>query len=231
MAVIQKTYTFTAGTAIVASEHNTNYDTLYNEINGNLDNANIKANAGIVDSKLAQITTAGKVSGASLTSLGSVPTGGGTLPAKNGGTGGDLSAAAQGAIPFFSATGICSALAAGTSGHFLKALGAGADPVFSAIFAGIKDYGTSASSSTDRLSGVVYVAWGTISSVANKGSQAVTNLPFTSTDSYVAVCVQSTSVLAGLVGPGAIIRNSGSQMTVYNASDTSYQMSWIAIGT
>lgn len=231
MGLINRTYVFATGDNIVASQHNTELNTIHGVINGNIENVNIKDGAGIANTKLAQIDTAGMVSGAALTSLGSTPTGAGIIPAKNGGTGGDLSAAAQGAIPYFSATGVCSALEAGTSGHFLKALGAGANPIFAAIFAGIKDYGTSASSSTDRLSGVVYVAWGTISSVANKGSQAVTNLPFTSTDSYVAVCVQSTSVLAGLVGPGAIIRNSGSQMTVYNASDTSYQMSWIAIGT
>lgn len=83
MALVTKTYTWTAGTTIVASEHNTNLDTLYNLVNGNIDNANIKASAGIVDSKLAQITTAGKVSGAALTSLSSTPSGAGLLPAAN----------------------------------------------------------------------------------------------------------------------------------------------------
>lgn len=83
MALVTKTYTFTAGTTIVASEHNTNFDTLYNLVNGNIDNANVKASAGIVDSKLAQITTAGKVSGAALTSLSSTPVGAGLLPAAN----------------------------------------------------------------------------------------------------------------------------------------------------
>lgn len=83
MALVTKTYTFTAGTTIVASEHNTNFDTLYNLVNGNIDNANVKASAGIVDSKLAQITTAGKVSGAALTSLSSTPAGAGLLPSAN----------------------------------------------------------------------------------------------------------------------------------------------------
>lgn len=83
MALVTKTYTFVAGTTIVASEHNTNLDTLFNLVNGNIDNANIKASAGIVDSKLAQITTAGKVSGAALTSLSSTPSGAGLLPAAN----------------------------------------------------------------------------------------------------------------------------------------------------
>ena len=66
MALISKTFTFTAGATIIASEHNTNFDTLYSEINGNIDNANIKASAAIVDSKLAQITTASKVAESSI---------------------------------------------------------------------------------------------------------------------------------------------------------------------
>jgi hypothetical protein len=87
MALVTKTYTFTAGTTIVASEHNTNFDTLYNLVNGNIDNANIKASAGIVDSKLAQLTTAGKVSGVALTSLASIPSGAGVIPIANLATG------------------------------------------------------------------------------------------------------------------------------------------------
>jgi len=46
-------------------------------------NAEIDAAAAIVDTKLAQITTAAKVSGAALTSLGSIPGGGGSVPAVN----------------------------------------------------------------------------------------------------------------------------------------------------
>ncbi len=228
-ALVSKTYTWSSGTVIVASEHNTNLDTLFNLVNGNIDNANIKASAGIVDSKLAQITTAGKVSGASLTSLGSIPTGGGTIPAKNGGTGGDMSAALIGADPYFSATGVMAALAAGTLGQ-VKVSQAGAAPIWANALASVSDYGTSTSASTARQATAIKLAYGTITSVANKGSQAITNLPFTSDSTYVAFAVQKTSVLAGLVGPPAIIRDSGSQMTVYNSSDTSYEMSWIAWG-
>ena len=83
MALITKTYTFTAGTTIVAAEHNTNYNTIYNEFNGQIDDANIKSAAGITDGKLAQISTAGKVSGAALTSLTSVPSGAGLIPPAN----------------------------------------------------------------------------------------------------------------------------------------------------
>lgn len=53
MATIIKTFTFSSGAIISASEHNTNFDTLYTLVNGNIDNGNIKTAAGIVYSKLA----------------------------------------------------------------------------------------------------------------------------------------------------------------------------------
>jgi hypothetical protein len=52
MAIISKTFTFSAGEVISASEHNTNFDTLYNLVNANIDNVNIKTGAGIENSKL-----------------------------------------------------------------------------------------------------------------------------------------------------------------------------------
>ncbi len=60
-ALITKPNTFTAGTTIIASEHNDNFDTSYNDYNGNITNANISGSAAIADSKLAQITTGNKV--------------------------------------------------------------------------------------------------------------------------------------------------------------------------
>ena len=52
MALVTKTFTFSAGAVIVASEHNTNFDTLYNLVNGNLDNANISGTpSGILRSR------------------------------------------------------------------------------------------------------------------------------------------------------------------------------------
>lgn len=87
MALINKPYTFSAGATIVAAEHNSNADTIYNDYNGNITNANLSASAAITDSKLAQLTTAGKVSGASLTLLGSIPSGGGVVPIANLATG------------------------------------------------------------------------------------------------------------------------------------------------
>ena len=41
MGLISKTYTFSTGTTIIAAEHNSNFDILYNEINGELDSANV----------------------------------------------------------------------------------------------------------------------------------------------------------------------------------------------
>jgi len=46
-------------------------------------NAKIAAAAGIVDSKLAQITTAGKISGAAITLLPNIPAGAGEIPIVN----------------------------------------------------------------------------------------------------------------------------------------------------
>ena len=53
MGTISKTYTFTAGNTIVASEHNSNFDTLFNCLNGNIENVNIKSDAAIANTKLA----------------------------------------------------------------------------------------------------------------------------------------------------------------------------------
>lgn len=61
-------------------------------------NEKVAAAAGIADTKLATISTAGKVSGAALSSLGSVPSGGGQLPIANGGTGQSTANAALNAL-------------------------------------------------------------------------------------------------------------------------------------
>jgi hypothetical protein len=53
MSTISKSYTFTNGSTILAEEHNTNFDTLYNWANGNITNANIKSGAAISLSKLS----------------------------------------------------------------------------------------------------------------------------------------------------------------------------------
>jgi hypothetical protein len=52
-------------------------------LDGTILNADISGSAGIVDSKLATISTAGKVSGAALTGLSSIPAGAGVIPTAN----------------------------------------------------------------------------------------------------------------------------------------------------
>ena len=58
MATITKNFTFSAGATIVAADHNSNFDTIYNDYNGNITNANISASAAIVASKLSLATIA-----------------------------------------------------------------------------------------------------------------------------------------------------------------------------
>lgn len=125
MSIIVIPNTFSAGATIIASQHNSNFSTIYNDYNGNIDNNNISASAAIAysklnlvgtivnadvstsaaiaysklnltgavlnadlagliaDSKLSTISTAGKVSGAALTSLSSIPSGAGVIPTVN----------------------------------------------------------------------------------------------------------------------------------------------------
>jgi hypothetical protein len=83
MGLISKPFTFSTGSVIYASEHNSNYDAIYNELNGSLDNSNIAAGANIADSKLASISSANKVSGAALHTLTSIPAAAGIIPAVN----------------------------------------------------------------------------------------------------------------------------------------------------
>ncbi len=60
MGEISVPFVFSSGTTIVASEHNSNNSTVYGEVNGELENVNIKANAGIVGSKL-NLAAAGNI--------------------------------------------------------------------------------------------------------------------------------------------------------------------------
>lgn len=109
MSTISIPFTFSSGAVIVASQHNSCFSVIYSDYNGGITNVNIdpsaaiaysklnitgsivnndiNASAAIVDSKLAQITTASKVSGAAITSLPSVPSGAGVLPIANLATG------------------------------------------------------------------------------------------------------------------------------------------------
>jgi len=83
MSLISKPYTFTTGATIIASEHNSNFDTLYNDYNGNIVDANIAPNALISDTKLNQIQTVNKVAGTALTTFASISSAAGLIPLAN----------------------------------------------------------------------------------------------------------------------------------------------------
>ncbi len=104
MATITKDNTFSAGATIVASEHNANFDTVYNDYNGNITNANLSASAAIADTKLAQLTTASKVN---LTAL-------------------VISSQTAGDIIFASSATVLARLAAGSAGQLLQSAGTAA---------------------------------------------------------------------------------------------------------
>lgn len=65
MSIISKQYTFSAGATIVAAQFNSNFDTIYNDYNGNITDANISASAAISNSKinLSAITQSVALSG------------------------------------------------------------------------------------------------------------------------------------------------------------------------
>lgn len=70
MSTISKPYTFSAGATIIASEHNSNFDTIYNDYNGSITNVNLSASAGIVYSKLV---LTGSVVNADINSSAAIP--------------------------------------------------------------------------------------------------------------------------------------------------------------
>ena len=83
MALIIKPVTMVAGHPALAADVNADFDTLYNDYNGNVQNVNIAANAGIVDSKLSQIATFRKVHGTALDGLDTINSQAGVIPVAN----------------------------------------------------------------------------------------------------------------------------------------------------
>ena len=59
MGLITRPNTYTAGNTIDPTENTSNETTLYNLVNGNIDNDNIKSAAGILESKIAFNTSTG----------------------------------------------------------------------------------------------------------------------------------------------------------------------------
>lgn len=227
MSLVVIPFTYTVGSVIIASQLNSCNSIIYSDYNGNITDANISASAEISDSKLSQITTASKVSGAALITLNLVPSGAGALPSKNGGTGADLSAALIGADPYFSATGVMSALAAGTSGQ-VKVSKGGAAPIWANALSSVSDYGTSASSSTARQATAIKIAYGLFSFAAN-GTQAITNLPFSSSTSYTVTIGMGYAL--STTENIRVNNDSGTQFTLANDINRACTVAWHAIGT
>lgn len=213
MALITKKNTFSAGATILSAEHNENFDTVYNLVNGNIENDNIKSSAAIADTKLAQITTASKVSGTSLTGLASTPAGAGSLPIAN--------------LPYIDDDTM--ATASDTTVSTSESIKAYTDTqVATTAFAGIKDYGTSGTTATDKDQSALIVCMG-IRTVSGGSSATVTNLPFTSNSSfYVSTSFGTANTPTEAI---VVIRNSGSQITIYNSDNLEQAIHWIAIGT
>ena len=83
MALVNLPSPLTDGTIAYGSEVKANDDAIVNDYNGNIQNVNCASNMGLVDTKLAQITTASKVAGTALTGLASIPGAAGVIPAAN----------------------------------------------------------------------------------------------------------------------------------------------------
>jgi len=100
MASITKSFTFSSGAVIVAAEHNSNFDVIFNDYNGNIGDANFPSDA-ISDSKLKTITTAGAVNLSSLV----------------------IASQTAGDIIYASSSTAFTRLAAGSSGQLLQSAG------------------------------------------------------------------------------------------------------------
>jgi hypothetical protein len=83
MSLISKPYTFTVGSTIIAAQHNSNFDTIVNDYNGNITDANLSGSFSLDESKVGNISTYGKVSGSALTQLNTINTSAGYIPVAN----------------------------------------------------------------------------------------------------------------------------------------------------
>lgn len=120
MSTITKLYTFSSGATILAEEHNTNYDVLYNWANGNITNSNIKSGAAIALSKL-DLTNDATLSG-DLEFSGEVTFSGDMI----------LGTANQGDIWYDDGTKL-TRLTPGTDGQVLTTKGAAANPEWASL--------------------------------------------------------------------------------------------------
>lgn len=225
MSIIVKPYTFSAGAVIIAAEHNANFNTIYNDYNGGITNSNISGTAAIVDTKLAQIVTFGKVNGTAITGLTNLASGAGVIPIANLPFG---ASSHQGDVYYDNGTVAFTRLTPGTSGQVLKTNGNSANPSWAGIFSTILDYGSSASASTARQAPDLKVAFGAVA-VSGANHVDLSNLPFTSSSSFYILGTFGTATDASEAV--VITRTSGSAATIYNNDNQNQTISWFAIGT
>lgn len=134
MSLIVIPNTFSAGAVIIASQHNSNFSTIYSDYNGNIDNNNIASGAAIAYSKLnltgnivnADINASAAIVGSKidLTSPGSI---GSTAPNTGAFTTLKVGTTHQGDVLYDNGTSF-TRLTPGTSGQVLTTQGAAANP-------------------------------------------------------------------------------------------------------
>lgn len=207
MAIITLPYIYTTGQTIVASQTNAVNQTIYNDYNGNVTDANISADAAIEYSKLSlgnSIRSSDLLSTTIiLASNLPVGTAAGDIVQLNG-----------------------SAQLPPVSGVLLTNL--------TASLSSIVTYGTSSSSPTPIAQSYLKIAIGTTGSLSGAGgSSTITGLSFTNSTSYI---VLTTQVDNGTAGSGNITYLSGASFTITNSavpagSNVPHTFSWIAIGT
>lgn len=101
----------------------------------------------------------------------------------------------------------------------------------SLIFPIIYDYGSSNSSSTQRYSNQLKMAYGTGISIGGGTSVSLSGLPFTSSSTYT-ITVSETGGSGSDESRGSVggTQSSGSTGTLYNTDNTSHSVNWFAIG-
>lgn len=118
MAIINIPFVFSAGNTIIASQHNANFSTIANLVNGSLDTTNLSASAAIAYS---QLVLTGSIVNADISSAAAIAT-----SKINFGT------THQGDIFVDNGSGI-TRLTPGTSGQFLKTQGASANAIWTTL--------------------------------------------------------------------------------------------------
>lgn len=133
MSLITLTYVFSAGSTIIAAQHNTNFATIYSDYNGNINNSNIASGAGITYSKL---TLTGGVVDSDVSTMAAIANSKLNLTtiSQNVKLTGQvlIGSVHQGDVFYDNGTQI-TRLTSGTSGQFLQTQGTSANPQWATV--------------------------------------------------------------------------------------------------